>query len=751
MAAKTSHVPGILIAVVGATFHNMGTFTSGSDANYGAIRQNEREGLVEDDYHLSQQTRRDPELDDHLEKDLKDLPQEVRDTVPLKDTAGIPTINRRFFMILTILIIPAAIIDTLNVFLSAPIGYSAFFIQIAAHWLGKRASQYLPSESGNQWSILDTAMVTVAAKAVSMGNLAVKALSLVELYFGVTVPVYVALPLMWCIVLMGYSYAAIAKSVVSYDPRFPWPQTLMETAVLQAQKDADLVPTRDYHSPLVVFGLSAAAIAAWQMLPGFLMPLLSSVSVLCLMAPHSQILHFWGSGIHGLGFLNFSFDYGRITSTIFLYPYWTQVVQFVAFVVAAWVLLPMARSSSLLLPNNLYTDDGRIYPVEKLITDDGRFNDAVYETLGPVRLGVERAWSLFFDYAAYLSAVTWVVIFTWPRLKQSFFEKRHFNDRLNKLHADYPEIPSWWYLALFAVSTIGLTFVGLVGYLFMPLGTLVVAVALGALIVTPLMWLYAISNFQLPLGTINDLLYGYLIENAHIKHPAGAAFFGAIAGNTWYRAQLHLELLKLGFYNHLPPRTVFLAQMYGEFLAVPSSYFTLRYVMSTKRSLLIGDTADSDSQWSVDPINAFYISAIEHVLLGPRRLFVSYPSLPYGFLFGIGAPLVMFALFKARPNSIFHFELWNTAIFFSTMSLFFKDNSVGYISRFLGGSVTMFYVYRYRHNLWRSYNYVVAGALDTGFNLFLVLLSVVTSFGISAPYWYGNDPVDPERCYKADL
>lgn len=60
--------------------------------------------------------------------------------------------------------------------------------------------------------------------------------------------------------------------------------------------------------------------------------------------------------------------------------------------------------------------------------------------------------------------------------------------------------------------------------MFIPWWTFLVALATGALIVVPLGWLYAISNFQLPIGTFNELLYGTMVQNlTHNRSPIGAS------------------------------------------------------------------------------------------------------------------------------------------------------------------------------------------------------------------------------------
>ena len=91
----------------------------------------------------------------------------------------------------------------------------------------------------------------------------------------------------------------------------------------------------------------------------------------------------------------------------------------------------------------------------------------------------------------------------------------------------------------------------------MPWWCLLVGVAFGAVIVTPLVWLYALSNFQLPIGTFNELLYGYMIQNKTSRHPAGAMVYGAVGGDLFYRAQYILNDQKIAHYMHISQRAVF--------------------------------------------------------------------------------------------------------------------------------------------------------------------------------------------------
>ncbi|KAK6459701.1 OPT oligopeptide transporter protein-domain-containing protein [Scheffersomyces xylosifermentans] len=712
------------------------------------------------------------ESDEDLDPDVLELPKVIREAVPLEDDPSIPVLTFRYFLLSTIFIIPGAFIDTMNSYRTTSAAYSIFFVQIVSHWAGKWLARTLPNKRVNllglkfnlnpgPWSIKETAMITITANSGATGNLATNAISLADLHFGEQVPAYVAIGFMFAIVFVGYSYAAIAKGFLLYDPQFTWPQALMQTTLLQSQSRSDK-DARDGSKQMKIFFVVLSGIAVWQFFPEFIFPFTSSLAVLCWIAPNNHTVNFIGSGLGGMGVLNFSLDWANITSSIMLYPYWIQVIQFIAFVIGAWILIPLVKWGNLgsfeygLMSNSLFRGNGDLYPTAELLTADLKLNLTAYEHFGPIHLGAQRAWNMFFDYAAYVSGITWVVSFGYDKFKASYqylsnknreTGRAQYTDRLNKLQSKYEDVPTYWYVLLFGTSFTILMSIFLNGHLFMPWWAAIVALVMGSIIVTPLAWLYALSNFQLAIGTFNELVYGYMVQNISSKHPAGALVFGSIAGNAWYRAQYHLECMRLGFYNHLPPKAVFFSQLYGELIGVPINYIALRWVLSSKREFLNGTKVDPLHQWTGQTITSYHTNAIQYVVLGPSRLFELYPLLPYGFALGLFAPIVLFKLHQRYPNS--NFNLWNTTVFFSSMSRFYGNISTGYFSRFLGGTITMFWAFRYKHDLWKKYNYILAAAFDTGYNLAILLIfllfSVLTNY--TMPNWWGNNATNIERCF----
>jgi len=391
------------------------------------------------------------------------------------------------------------------------------------------------------------------------------------------------------------------------------------------------------------------------------------------------------------------------------------------------------------------------------------FNETAYQEIGPIYVGTQFLWSLFFDYASYTSALVWMLLFGYPQIKAVLmraFERRRYGgdepiteqytDQLNILMRSYKEVPFYWFVALFLASFIIIITILANGLMYIPIWTYILALMTGAIVVIPLGWLYAMSNFQLAIGSSNMVLYGLMVNaiSGH-RNPVGAQVYGSIAGDAWYRAQLMLQDQKLGHYMHIPPRAVFFSQLLGSFIGVPINYGVIRWVLNTKADYISGIITDPLHQWTGQNLWTSLTTASEYVLIGPRRLFALplYRPLPYGFLVGAGAPLLIYILHRYFPR--LNFNLWNTTIFFSAMSNFYGNISTGYFSAILGGFVVMYWAYRHHYEFWARYNYILAAAFDAGFNFNMLVIFLAFTSGkvINMPYWWGNNETNVERCF----
>lgn len=172
-------------------------------------------------------------------------------------------------------------------------------------------------------------------------------------------------------------------------------------------------------------------------------------------------------------------------------------------------------------------------------------------------------------------------------------------------------------------------------------------------------------------------------------------------------------------------------------------------MLKTKRENLLGNVRDPLNQWTGQSFASINAMAIQYVLIGPARLFrqAALAPLPWGFLVGAGAPLLVFGLYRLFPRA--GFERFNTTILLSALAFFYGNVSAGYLPRFLIGFGCMYLLKNRRPAVWERYNYLVAAAFDAGFNLSLFLLFLMFSaFGkVTMPNWWGNNAESVERCF----
>ncbi|KAL1846380.1 OPT superfamily [Paecilomyces lecythidis] len=717
------------------------------------------------------------------------LPQEVRQLVSLTDDPELPTITFRYFLLCLIFVVPGAFLSQMSHFRTTQAPYSVFFVQIACHYVGHFFARTIPaviiripftrwsfSTNPGPWSIKEHVLVTLTAASGATYNLGFAPIAMAELYYGEKVNPAVAIFFMFAIVWIGYAFAAIARQLLLYEPTYIWPQALMQTTLFETFRKSDR------SSPLakrqmMIFFLSLLGMTLWQFLPEYAFPFTSSLAFLCWVAPRNPVANFIGSGLGGMGFLNLTLDWSNINwngSSIMLTPWWTQVVLFLAFVFNCWILIPAAKWGKLgsyhhgLMSNHLLLANGSTYPVLKVLTPDFRLNETAYEENGPMYMGLQYIWATWFDYAKMPATITWIATFGFFQIRSNirklFASRRsdnrqkgesinhQYGDRLNVLQRSYKEVPWWWYVALFTVGFVILMATAATGHMFIPWWSIFVALSTAAIVVVPMGWLYAISNYQIATGSFNELLYGYLVHTKageNFRHPCGPSSYGAIAGDAWYRAQYMLQDQKIGHYMHIPPKTVFFSQVFGTILGVPINYGVVRWVLNTKFDYLSGAKKDPLNQWTGQSLQSSNTLGVQYAVIGPKRLFSQhlFAPLPWSFLAGAGLPPLLYILHRSFPR--LRVDLWNVSIFFSGMAVFYGNLSTGFTSAIIGGYIVMYHVYRRHFEVWKRYNYMVAAAFDAGFNLNMLLIFLFFGSGkqISMPKWWGNNADSVERCF----
>jgi len=173
--------------------------------------------------------------DDDDDPALRDIPWHIRRVVSLTDDPTLFTITFRYFILVIIFIVPGAFLAQMDEFRTTSAPYSIFFVQIGANYVGEWLAATLPawyiripltkmgfSLNPGPFSVKEHVLVTIAAASGATYNLAYTAIASSEIYFGERINAAVAIFFMLAIVWTGYSYAALARQFLIYDPIYPW-------------------------------------------------------------------------------------------------------------------------------------------------------------------------------------------------------------------------------------------------------------------------------------------------------------------------------------------------------------------------------------------------------------------------------------------------------------------------------------------------------------------------------------------------
>ncbi|KAJ7697833.1 OPT oligopeptide transporter [Mycena rosella] len=709
-------------------------------------------------------------------EEFRDIPELVRSVVSFEDDPSLPVTTFRSVSLSLFFIAVGSIVSQIGFFRTTSANFSTFFVILVSDPMGRFLARTLPdyrvplgrfsfSLNPGPWSTKEHALVGIAANAGSGGQWATYLPTNAKLYYGIDMHPAVALFFGWGTALIGFSFAAMCRQVLIYDPTYIFPLSLQQVTLYRsmAQKSAD--DSNRGKRQMRGFWLVFCATFLWQFMPEYVFPFTASLAPLCWFAGRNHIANFLGSGVGGVGILNITLDWSNITSSVITFPYSVQVIVFTAFVVTTWLLIPIAYFGNLwgsptynIMSNGLFQKNGSAYPFASLLdTIDGQqvFNQTKYGEVGLAYAGAQYMWGIFFWYASYISAFVWFGLFVGPKLLKIYKARRARKsahvDRLTKLiEANYKDIRLYEWLALFTIPFVVLLVVVIKGGIYMPLFTYFIGLLFGAAATLPMASIYAMSGFMLKVGLFNELVYGYMIDGVKgsSRHPLGQLAYRIISGNVWYDCYPLLEDQKIGHYLHIPPRHIIGIQIMAALVGLPINYGIMRWILETKFDYLTGIKTDPTGQWTAQDFKSYNTAGIQYALVGPTRLFANtvYRPLVYGFLVGAVAPLLIWLAHKKFPR--WGLDKWNTTIFFASSATFRGNISTGPFTSIIIGTVWNLYLFRYRHHFWKMWAYISGAALDTGFNANLLFIFVILgSSGIVMPNWWGNNAQSTERCF----
>ncbi|KAJ0440166.1 putative oligopeptide transporter, OPT superfamily [Helianthus annuus] len=327
---------------------------------------------------------------------------------------------------------------------------------------------------------------------------------------------------------------------------------------------------------------------AYYVLPGYLFPMLTSLSWLCWIFPKSVLAQQIGSGLHGLGVGVIGLDWSSISSYL-----------------GSPLASPWFATANIAVGyDDLFSAKGQSYNTSAIIDSNFHFDSDAYDEEGQIYLSIFLVISYAASFACLAATVVHVSIFhgrfesflsslsifskpnkmfsnvchtfyakfkccfreLWELGKSAFEEKN--TDVHTKLMRRYNQVPEWWFTCILLTNIVATLFV--IEYyksqLQLPWWAFLLACGLAFFFTLPLAVVTATTNQTPGLNVITEYIIGYLYPG----YPMANMCFKVYGYISVKQSILFLQDFKLGHYMKIPPRSMFMSQVYDECFNIPT-------------------------------------------------------------------------------------------------------------------------------------------------------------------------------------
>jgi len=275
----------------------------------------------------------------------------------------------------------------------------------------------------------------------------------------------------------------------------------------------------------------------------------------------------------------------------------------------------------------------------------------------------------------------------------------------------------------------------------LPVWAYIVSLLLGIFISPFSCLLYSRYGNGIATNNLSKMLAGLFLPG----RPVGNMYFAAWSHNVIANAVGLCNDLKMGEYLKIPPRVMFLTQIYGTVLGGFINYAVMISIVNGNRDILVN--SNGSSTWSGATMQSYNTNATSWALA--KELYktgAKYSIVPIGLAIGAGAVVIHRLIFAVKPKiGKFSLEEINLPQFIQYAGYIPLNASQTCViwSQVIAGFFVQFYLRNYRPRIFKDYSYLVTGAFD-GAALTATFILSFAVFGaggkaIPFPNWWGNN------------
>ncbi|KAJ5782256.1 hypothetical protein N7457_004030 [Penicillium paradoxum] len=603
------------------------------------------------------------------------------------------------------------------------------------------------------WGLKEHAICSITATSASNASASSMVFAAQDLFYNLPLSPATVILSTISIGLFGYGLCGIMRPIAVWHTEAVYWSTLPTVKTLQGLHWQQVKNSK----PLRYFWYAFTGMSLYEIIPAYIFPWLNSVSIPCLAAQKATgskaaiLTNVFGGATNneGLGLFTLSFDWQYITSFQTSLPLKLQIHQalgfFVCFILMIGIYYGNAWDSRSLpfMSTRLLASNGTAYPINDVFPG-GVLDETALANFGLPKLTGTFAFSLFMANAAIGALIVHCILFWGKDILRAYKSSREgrYDDRHHEHMAKhYKETPWWWYIAVLIGSFVLGIIVCTKENITMPVWAYVVSLLVGCIIAPFSTILYSRYGNGIATNNLSKMLGGLMLPG----RPIGNMYFAAWSHNVISNAVNLSNDLKMGEYLKIPPRVMFLTQIYGTILGGFINYAVMISIVSGNRELLTG--GNGNSSWSGATIQSYNTNAASWAL-APYiyKAGTPYGVVPIGIAVGAGIVIIHRILYQFIPKiGKFDVSEINMPQFIQYAGFipYNQSQTCVIFSWIIGGFYVQYFLRNYRPRIFKDYSYLIAGAFDGASLtvLFILSFAVFGAGGPSHPFpsWWGNN------------
>ncbi|XP_031375493.1 oligopeptide transporter 1-like [Punica granatum] len=710
------------------------------------------------------------DLDDDVEEedDEDECPvEEVRMIVPTTDDPALPALTFRTWVLGLASCCLLAFVNKFFGYRQNQLYVSSISAQIVVLPVGKLMAATLPSQpikvpltswsfsmNPGPFNIKEHVLITIFANSGANGVYALHIITSVKAFYHRDIHLFAGFLLSQTTQMLGYGWAGLIRKYLVDSPYMWWPSQLLQVSLFRVLHEKEK-RAKGGQTRLQFFLLVFVSSFAYYIVPAYLFPTISTISLVCLLWKDSIMAQQIGSGLHGLGLGSFGLDWSTVVGFLgspLAFPAFAIINTFVGFVLLVYVVLPLLYWNNVydaqkfpIISSHTFDNRGHIYDISRILNHQTfDINQVAYDRYSKLYLSVFFALIYGLSFASLAATISHVALFhgenIWKMWKKTGeVLKNQIGDVHTRLmKQNYEDVPQWWFYIIL-VSMVALAIWACEGFdkqLQLPWWGVLLACGIALVFTLPIGIIKATTNMELGLNVITELVIGYLYPG---KPLANVAFktYGYI---SMTQAIMFIGDFKLGHYMKIAPKSMFHVQVVGTVVASSVYFGTAWWLLTTVDHICNPSMLPEGSPWTCPGDDVFYSASIIWGVIGPKRMFTNlgnYPEMNWLFLIGLLAPVPVWALTKLFPE-----KKWiayvNMPVIFGATQMMPPARTVNYITWTAVGLFFNLYIFNKHKGWWARHNYILSAALDVGVAFLGVLLYfTLQSKDIFGPEWWG--------------